>query len=35
VETEVVAKGPENLIQFCTVKFSESMVCDISSTFTS
>ena len=32
---EVVASGPENMTEFWTVKFSESMVCDISSTFTS
>jgi hypothetical protein len=34
VETELDAKGPENLMQFCTAKFSESIVCDISSTLT-
>lgn len=31
---EVVANGPANWTEFCTVKFSESMICDISSTFT-
>jgi hypothetical protein len=31
---EVVANGPANWTEFWTVKFSESMVCDISSTFT-
>lgn len=35
VVIEVVAKGPENRTEFCTVKPSESMVCDISSSFTS
>lgn len=34
VETEVVARGPVNCTEFCTVKFSESIVCEISSTFT-
>ena len=34
VDTEDEAKGPENLMQFCTAKFSESIVCDISSTLT-
>lgn len=31
---EVVANGPENWTEFSTVKFSESIVWDISSTFT-
>lgn len=31
---EVVARGPANRTEFWTVKFSESMICDISSTFT-
>ena len=32
---EVVARGPENCTEFWTVKFSESILCEISSTLTS
>ena len=34
VLNDVVASGPANRTEFCTVKLSESMVCEISSTLT-